>query len=368
MRLSLVSIGEPDRRTGGDRYDRIMADAASDHGAAIRFTSIEGTTWPAWFARAAPTLRAASDGSDAILLDSLAAAPAAPWLWRARRPVIAVVHQRPGGVGHGRVRSRIQTALDRAAYRRATGAIVAADGLVDDLGRNGVRADRVRVVSPGCDVPVAPGPPLDLRNGRGASILCVANWSEGKGIVELLDAFAGLPRRRRDPVAHRFAGRRPPLRGSRAPAAGVPGAVAPRGRDRDDAHRRGGTLLPERRHLRDVLDDRRVRNGVDRGPPGGASADRMADGQPARARRARSGGADAHSRGSPRARGGAPHDHDRSGRPWAARGRRTATCGDAPDVGAVGRALLRRRPTTPRRSDDDATLMQRRLPGVSVGI
>jgi glycosyltransferase involved in cell wall biosynthesis len=193
MRLSMVTIGAPVRRTGGDRYDRVMAGAASDHGAAIRFTSIEGATWPEWFARAALTLHAASDRSDAILLDSLAAAPVAPWLRLARRPVIVVVHQRPGGVGHGPVRSRIQTALDRVAYRRTTGAIVAADGLVDDLGRIGVPADRVRVVYPGCDVPVAPGPPLDLRKGRGASILCVANWSESKGIVELLDAFAELP-------------------------------------------------------------------------------------------------------------------------------------------------------------------------------
>src|SRR5262249_41632121 len=65
---------------------------------------------------------------------------------------------------------------------------------VEDLQRAGLPGDRIRVVHPGCDVPVADGPVLDLRQGRGAAILCVANWSPTKGILELLDAVATLPR------------------------------------------------------------------------------------------------------------------------------------------------------------------------------
>jgi glycosyltransferase involved in cell wall biosynthesis len=42
-------------------------------------------------------------------------------------------------------------------------------------------------------VPVAVGPPRDLRRGRRAAVLCVANWLPTKGILELLDAFASLP-------------------------------------------------------------------------------------------------------------------------------------------------------------------------------
>jgi glycosyltransferase involved in cell wall biosynthesis len=193
LRLSLVTVGDPNQRTGGYRYHRLMADAASDHGAEIRFISIPSAAWPAGVASGASAVREASAGANGILLDSLAAAPAAPWLGRADAPIVAVVHQRPGGVGNGRIRSRFLGALDRAAYRRAAGCIVASDDLVEEIRPAGVPAERIRVVHPGCDVPVAPGPPLDLRRGRDVGVLCVANWSPTKGILELLDAFATLP-------------------------------------------------------------------------------------------------------------------------------------------------------------------------------
>jgi glycosyltransferase involved in cell wall biosynthesis len=193
LHLSLVTLGDPNRQTGGYRYHRLMADAAPSHRAEIRFASIPDVAWPAGLAAAASTVREVTDRSDAILLDSIAAAPAAPWLRRVRVPIVAVVHQRPGGVGHASIRAGVQGALDRAAYRRATGAIVAAESLVDELRRAGVPSERIRVVQPGCDLPVEPGPPLDLRRGRGVGVLCVANWSPTKGIMELLEAFATLP-------------------------------------------------------------------------------------------------------------------------------------------------------------------------------
>jgi glycosyltransferase involved in cell wall biosynthesis len=50
------------------------------------------------------------------------------------------------------------------------------------------------VVPPGRDLPAAPdGPPPDLRRGRHAALLCVANWVERKGLLELLEATARLP-------------------------------------------------------------------------------------------------------------------------------------------------------------------------------
>jgi glycosyltransferase involved in cell wall biosynthesis len=193
IRLSLVTLGDPNQQTGGYRYHRMMARAADAHGADMRSFSIPALAWPLGIIPAARTVRAASDRSDAILLDSIAAALAAPWMERHPVPFVAVVHQRPGGVDRGPIRSSTQGALDRLAYRHATGVVAAAGGLVEDLRRSGVPAERIRVVPPGCDVPVAPGPPLDLRRGRGAAVLCVANWSPSKGIVELLDAFASLP-------------------------------------------------------------------------------------------------------------------------------------------------------------------------------
>jgi glycosyltransferase involved in cell wall biosynthesis len=193
LRLSLLTVGDPNQRTGGYRYHRMMADAAPDHRAEIRFTSIPSGAWPAGVASGASAVRAASARAQGILLDSLAAAPAAPWLGRADAPFVAIVHQRPGGVGNGRIRSRCVAAFDRSAYRRAAGCIVASEGLIEDVRRAGVPDERIRVVHPGCDVPLAPGPPLDLRRGRDVGVLCVANWSPTKGILELLDAFATLP-------------------------------------------------------------------------------------------------------------------------------------------------------------------------------
>ena len=176
LRLSLVTVGDPDRQTGGYRYHRMMERAAHAHGADMRSFSIPALAWPLGIVPAARTVRAASDRSDGILLDSIAAALAAPWIRRERMPVVAVVHQRPGGVDHGPIRSSTQGAVDRLAYRHASGVVAAAESLVEDLCRSGVPAERIRVVPPGCDVPVAAGPPRDLRRGRRAAVLCVANW------------------------------------------------------------------------------------------------------------------------------------------------------------------------------------------------
>jgi glycosyltransferase involved in cell wall biosynthesis len=193
VRLSLVTLGDPDQRTGGYRYHRMMAAAAADHRASVRSESLPALPWPVPALAAARTLHAAAEGSDAILLDSIAAAFAAPWIARLGTPVVAVVHQPPGGLHGGRAHRVAQRRLDGIVYRSAAGIVVAAESLVDDLGGVGVPADRIVVVPPGCDVPVASGPLLDLRRGRAVSVLCVANWTPLKGILELVDAFATLP-------------------------------------------------------------------------------------------------------------------------------------------------------------------------------
>src|SRR5438874_2252502 len=68
------------------------------------------------------------------------------------------------------------------------------DSLAEDLQRGGEPAERIRVVPPGRDVATAIGPaPGDLRRGRRTAFLCVGNWVERKGIIDLLDAFGRLP-------------------------------------------------------------------------------------------------------------------------------------------------------------------------------
>ncbi|MDQ3876162.1 MAG: glycosyltransferase family 4 protein, partial [Actinomycetota bacterium] len=205
--LCLVTVGDPKRLTGGYLYHLRMAQAAARHGARIVFVSFPERPFPLPALAAARVLaRAEALAPDAILLDSLAAAFAGPWLaaCSCRVPVVGVLHQPPGGIDHGRVRSRLQAALDRLAHGRATLLVVASDLLAEELAAVGFDAARIRVVPPGRDV--APGPPGvsaacvhehkragDLRRGRRAALLCVANWIERKGILELLEALARLP-------------------------------------------------------------------------------------------------------------------------------------------------------------------------------
>jgi glycosyltransferase involved in cell wall biosynthesis len=170
-----------------------MAAAAPAHAAEVRFAAIPATRLPVAAAASARVLRDAAGCSDAVLLDSIAAASTAPWIGRIRRPVIAVVHQPPGGMDAGGARRRLEARLDRLAYRSAVGFIVASESLREALVAYGVAGGIVRVVPPGCDVPVGVRRDDDLRRGRAVSLLCVANWLPRKGIVELLEAVARLP-------------------------------------------------------------------------------------------------------------------------------------------------------------------------------
>jgi glycosyltransferase involved in cell wall biosynthesis len=197
LTIALLTLGDPDRLTGGYLYHRRMADLAGRHGARIHFVSFPQRPFPL-AALDAPAVFRRERGlaADALVLDSIAAAFAGPWLTIASpgAPLVGMLHQPPGGIDHGPPRSSVQTILDRLAYRRARRLLVASDALAAELTSEGVPTTRIRVVPPGRDVaPAAADPPGDLRRGRRAAFLCVANWVVRKGIHSLLDAFARLP-------------------------------------------------------------------------------------------------------------------------------------------------------------------------------
>ncbi|MGH3083317.1 MAG: glycosyltransferase family 4 protein [Gaiellaceae bacterium] len=195
--LPLVTLGDPSRLSGGYLYHLRMAEAAPAHSARIPFLSFPEWPFPLAALRGAAVLRASvSLRADAVLLDSIAAAFAGPALATRglRVPLIAVLHQPPGGIDHGAVRERAQAPLDRLALRRAHLLIAASDHLAEELVEAGLPRSRIRVVPPGRDVAPPPGgPPQDLRRGRRAAFLAVANWLPRKGILELLEAFVRLP-------------------------------------------------------------------------------------------------------------------------------------------------------------------------------
>lgn len=197
MPIALLTLGDPGQLTGGYLYHRRIAALAPQHSARIDFVSFPERPFPLAALDAPRVLRRARGlGAHALVLDSIAAAFLGPTLipHQPRLPLIGMLHQPPGGIDHGPLRTALQALLDRLAYRRAVRLLLASDSLMEQLITDGVPPDRMRVVPPGRDVAAAPGrEPGDLRHGRRAAFLCVGNWVARKGIHSLLDAFARLP-------------------------------------------------------------------------------------------------------------------------------------------------------------------------------
>jgi glycosyltransferase involved in cell wall biosynthesis len=194
LSASFVTLGDPAQLTGGYLYHRRMAEAAPSHGAQVRFVSFPAWPFPLPAARSGAVLRqACSPGTDVVVLDSIAAAFLAPQLALQSPvlPFVAILHQPPGGIDHNRLRARAQAILDRIAYRRAAVLVLASAALAPRLPVD-LRA-RAVVIPPGRDAGPSPVVAGDLRRGRRTALLCVGNWVERKGLLELLAAVAALP-------------------------------------------------------------------------------------------------------------------------------------------------------------------------------
>ncbi len=181
--VSLVTRGSPAQLTGGHLYHRRMAEAAPARDAEVEFVSLSRWQNPM------------SRSRGVMVVDSITAWSVAPWVWLRRpdRPLAAVLHQPPGGIGQSTARTALQRPLDRSFYRRCDLLIAASRALGSELvDGHGFPAARVCVVEPGSDVALDGAAPADLRQGRRIALICVANWSANKGLLELLDALAGL--------------------------------------------------------------------------------------------------------------------------------------------------------------------------------
>lgn len=187
LAASLLTLGSPDQLTGGYLYHRRLAELAPAHGARIDLVPLPALPFPLPAAFGRGLLRRVRD-RDVVVVDSIAAAYLAPW--PVGPPLVAILHQPPGGIDHGRVRRPVQAALDRALYRRCRLLLLAAAALAGP----GLPPVPAAVVPPGWDVaPPGGGPAEDLRRGRRAALLSVGNWVPRKGALDLLEAFAALP-------------------------------------------------------------------------------------------------------------------------------------------------------------------------------
>ena len=213
--VALVTVGDPDRLTGGFLYQRRIAELAPAHSARVVVVCFPERRFPLAALDAGRVLReVAAAGAQVIVLDSLAAAFLGPRLALrgSKLPLVALIHQPPGGIEGSRLRRVLQRGLDRLAYRSAVRLLAASDLLAEQLKSEGMAAGRIVVVRPGRDVAFEVGAgthgmrPLDdpdngrpleegrpLRAGRCVAALCVANWLRRKGILEVLEAVARLP-------------------------------------------------------------------------------------------------------------------------------------------------------------------------------
>jgi glycosyltransferase involved in cell wall biosynthesis len=199
--IVLVTLGDPGRLTGGYLFHRRMADRAARHGASLRFVSFPDRPFPLATLAAPEVLRRAESG-DVLVLDSIVAAFLGPWLALRdpKVPLVAMLHQPAGGIDFGPWRTTIQARLDWMAYRRAALLMVASETLRQGLRAAAVPESRIRLVAPGRDGAIvaaeSAGDAVDkgeLRQGRRAAVLCVANWLAQKDILAVLEAVARLP-------------------------------------------------------------------------------------------------------------------------------------------------------------------------------
>lgn len=118
-----------------------------------------------------------------VLVDTIAASQAALHLARLRArgsEIVAIALMRQGAM---------------TLARRADRVIAVSHALADELIAGGIDRRRIIVISPGRDE-LAVGSPAK----RAGSVLCVANWTPGKGIHTLVAAAARVPEVRLDLV------------------------------------------------------------------------------------------------------------------------------------------------------------------------
>jgi glycosyltransferase involved in cell wall biosynthesis len=189
MHVAFITVGDPTRLTGGYLYHRRVFSRLRTQGMTITEISASAAERTAQIAAAA-TFGQRFDPADydLIVVDALARGVVAAQFtaWQTLRPVIAMVHELPSVANNDPVEMALEEPLLSADRLIA----VSKHGQHLLLER-GAPAERIRIVSPGRDRLVLPAQQLPSDT---QIVLCVAQWIERKGIVDLVTAWGQRPR------------------------------------------------------------------------------------------------------------------------------------------------------------------------------
>ncbi|NJM09024.1 glycosyltransferase, partial [Candidatus Gracilibacteria bacterium] len=212
MHIAFITVGDPQRLTGGYLYHREVFRRLRAQGFVIEEIVASAAELAAQLAAAELFGRSFNPlHYDLIVVDALARAVVAPWLdsWRAQRPLLAMVHELPSVANDDTAEQQREAGLLRANTLIA----VSQDGATI-LERRGVSRERIRIVAPGFDRFISgdmkhrprfgrKSTPerilLPAKEGRQPSpsnvfearrVLCVAQWIARKDIVGLVEAWS----------------------------------------------------------------------------------------------------------------------------------------------------------------------------------
>src|SRR6185312_13551529 len=126
LAVTLVTLGDPGQLTGGYLFHRRLAELAPRHHAQLNFVSVRNGVFPLGVLDASRVVAETERRHpDVVVVDSIIA-----WcfaLTRARSPMVGMLHQPPGGIDFGPLRTAAQARLDRLAYRHLRRVLVASE-------------------------------------------------------------------------------------------------------------------------------------------------------------------------------------------------------------------------------------------------
>jgi glycosyltransferase involved in cell wall biosynthesis len=183
-KVAFITVGEKGRKTGGYLYNARVVTGLRGRGIEVEEIVACGAS-PGEQQAAARWFGSAFDPSmfDVVVIDALGRIVVAPHLdlWRAVRPVVALVHELPGVAGGEPDREWEH----EEPLLRADRLVAVSSHGQSVLRSRGVSAGRIRVVPPGFDGVTAHG----QSHGGPLRALCVAQWIPRKGILTLVEAW-----------------------------------------------------------------------------------------------------------------------------------------------------------------------------------